>query len=483
MEEPPPDLFAAVVDRASVGLAVIEAPGRIVWANPAFFAATGRTPALLGQDLHALAEETGSLGPPVRAAIDAAILRGEAASFESVPARYREGPGGVYLDLEVRPLPGRDGTGARALLLVSDSTSRFREHERARLYYESYLSSANAIEITDRSGVIVDVNPAFERIYGFQRKELLGKRPNIVRSKGTALDFYQRMWADLLDPQKGHWSGELTNRDRFGNERPVFLTITAVRNEAGATTHYVGVAVDLAELKAWQRSASHADKLASVGQLAAGVAHEINTPLANVMLVTESILRRTGDPWIRSRVETIASQVDVAARIVRGLLDFARRNEPNVTDLDLTSVVRESVGFLKGKQSAEVEVSEIYPELPVMIRGDRGQLTQVMTNLLNNAYEAMEGTGRLRISVRSGDGAAEIEVRDSGPGIPEAVLPHIFEPFFTTKPEGRGTGLGLAICHGIVQAHEGSISAHNAAEGGAVFQVLLPLAPKRRRAE
>ncbi len=465
------ELSRSIAEGLPFGVAVLDGPDELLWSNPAFrqeLAAAGRTFTELLTDL-------GSTGPRVRAAIERAIAARSDADFLTVPAERGGGTATyAHYDLHIRPLSAGPAGPHRALVVLANASDRVHAHERTRLFYESYLTSTNAIEVTDREGLIVDVNPAFERIYGYSRQELLGRSPKIVRSRHTPRSLYTRMWADLLDPALGHWSGELLNRDRFGKERPVFLTITAIRNDVGETTHYLGVAVDLTELKAWQRSASHADKLASVGQLAAGVAHEINTPLANVMLVAESLSRRSKDPWVQSRAETITDQVQVAARIVRGLLDFARRNDPQTAPLDLAALTRETVEFLRGKQSANVEIVEIYPGAPPMVLGDKHQLGQVLTNVLNNAYEAMEGNGRLRVEVRADDRNVEVEVSDNGPGIPEEALGHIFEPFFTTKPEGQGTGLGLAICHGIVQAHHGTIVARNGPNGGASFVISLP---------
>jgi PAS domain S-box-containing protein len=457
-----------------VGFAVVERAGQVSWTNPAFLTLLGLGPGVVGKDLR---EAVRPAWPSLDLALGAALRVGPSASLRSVtntPARRRKHS---ILDIEILPL-GEAEDGARRLLVVaSDVTERVREHERAVLFYESFLSSSNAMEVTDRNGVLVDVNPTFEKTYGYSRAECIGQKPSLVRSEGTPKEVYERMWKDLLDPARGHWSGEIMNRDRRGKERPVFLTITAVRDDAGQVTHYLGVAVDLTEQKEWERKAAHSDKLASLGQLAAGVAHEINTPLANVMLVAESVRRRTQDPWVRSRIDTITTQVDHAARIVRGLLDFARRSDLYVTTLDMGQVTRDAVAFLKGKQSAGVEVEEVYPDERLPVSGDRGQLIQVLTNILNNGYEAMEGQeqGRLLVQVRRRENYAEVEIRDYGPGIPLDALPHIFEPFFTTKPEGKGTGLGLAICHGILQAHHGSITARNAPGGGASFVVTLPL--------
>ncbi len=416
-----PNLSALVFQSTSLGIALVTAPGTITWANPAYFETTGRSPALLGTDYHDIPETDGTWSPAIRQAMDLALREGRGGTFPSVRARHRDRPHGVYLDVDVRPLESRSGEPRRALLMIRDVTDRVEEQDRAALFYESFRTSTNAMQLTDTQGIMIDVNPAFERIYGYTRAECIGHRPNLVRSRHTAPEVYERMWTDLLDPQRGYWSGEVLNRDRKGRERPVLLTITAIRDHAGAVTHYLGVAVDLSEQRSWEMRAAHPDRLASVGQLAAGVAHEINTPLANVILVAESLRRRSEDPWVLARLDRMTEQVEVAARIVRGLLDFARREEPHTTNLDLVDVTRQSVDFIRGKQSPDVELVETYPPSPIPILGDRGQLMQVFTNLLNNAYDAMEGKGTIRVSVRNHSNRAEVDIVDSGPGIPPQV--------------------------------------------------------------
>jgi PAS domain S-box-containing protein len=475
MEEEP-EAAGGVLTALPIGVAVIEVPGRLRWANPAYFAAAGQSPSLVGRDLREIVDVDGTLGPAVREAIGRALQSGTPETVRTVRVKDPRGPGDAYVDIELRPIPtGPTGTG-RVVLLVHEVTDRVRERRQAELFYAAFVTSSNAIEITDGQGILVDGNPAFERTYGYSRAECIGKKPSLVRGRSTPPELYRRMWAELTDPTRGYWSGELQNKDRWGKERPVFLTITAIRGDSGVATHYLGVAVDLSEQRSWERVAGHADRLASLGQLAAGVAHEINTPLANVMLVTESLRRKTNDPVVRARLDTITAQVDVAAKIVRGLLDFARRSEPQIVELDLRDVTHDTVEFLKGKQSENVEFDVRLPAEKVPIHGDRSQLIQVLTNILNNAYDAMEGEGRIRIEVRRDGDDAEVEIVDSGPGISDEALPHIFEPFYTTKPQGQGTGLGLAICHGIVQTHHGTMVARNLPEGGASFLITLPLA-------
>jgi PAS domain S-box-containing protein len=470
-----PELAAAALDTAPMAIAVITAPGTIAWANAEYFAATGRAPALVGTDFHDIADTDGTWSHEIRTAVDAALREGAASTFPAVRARYREHARAVYLDIDIRPLPARTGSPARALLVVREVTDRVWEHEQSTVFHQAFRSSTNAMQLTDAEGVMLDVNPAYERIYGYSRAECVGRKPNLVRSRVTPKEVYEAMWRALLDPERGYWSGELLNRDRVGRERPVLLTITAIRNGRGAVTHYLGVALDLSEQRSWELRAAHADKLASVGQLAAGVAHEINTPLANVMLLAESVRRKSHDPWVLERLDTMADQVDVAGRIVRGLLDFSRREEPHSTVLDLVEVAKETIEFLRGKQSANVELETTYPSGTVPVLGDRGQLVQVLTNILNNAYDAIAGVGTIRVAIRCQGSHSELDIVDSGPGIDQAALPKIFEPFFTTKPEGQGTGLGLAICHGIILSHHGTIAARNVPGAGAGFLVTLPL--------
>ncbi len=381
------------------------------------------------------------------------------------------------VDVELYPR-STPGAAAGVLVMINDRTGAHRDSpESARLFYEAFLHSTNAMELTDRDGYIVDVNPAFERIYGYSREELIGRRPNVVSSGRTDLATYAGMWKLLLDPNVGAWSGELVNRDRRGNEHPVLLAITAIRAPDGSITHFLGVAVDLTERKAWERGAMHSERLASLGQLAAGVAHEINTPLANITLIAESIRRRATDPWTHGRIDSLLHQTESAARIVRGLLDFARRPETKIGEVELGALVTRSVSFLRGKQNADVEVEVRVPKDPVVIRADRDQVGQLITNLVNNAYDAVDGHGRLEVEVSSTDEWARIRVTDNGPGIPPEVRAHLFEPFFTTKPEGKGTGLGLAICHGIVRSHGGTIDVESTPGHGATFEVRLPRLP------
>jgi len=455
-----------------MGAALLDPEGRIERANLAFRSLLDLTDEPVGRRLGELLAVGGEQLESARSR-----AQGEQKS-RSLNGLTVETPGRQRrhcVDVEFYPQSDERGRGTGLLLILHDRTGTQQDPAAsARLFYQAFLHSTNAMELTDKDGFLIDVNPAFERIYGYRREELVGRRPNVVASGSTDRGTYTAMWRDLLDPKVGAWSGEIVNRDRSGVDHPVLLAISAIRDEGGAITHFLGVAVDLTDQRRLERQAMHSDRLVSLGQLAAGVAHEINTPLANIMLIAESVRRRTSDPWTRGRVDSLLHQTESAARIVRGLLDFARRPEPMIGEVDVGESVRSAVGFLQGKQSAGVEISADLPSESVHVRGDRDQIYQVITNLLNNAYDALDGHGRIEVRLSADGDRVHLTVTDNGPGIPPDVRSHLFEPFFTTKPEGKGTGLGLAICHGIVESHGGTIDVSSEVGNGSTFSVHLP---------
>ncbi len=221
------------------------------------------------------------------------------------------------------------------------------------------------------------------------------------------------------------------------------------------------------------------EKLASVGQLAAGVAHEINNPLAGILIYADLLLRDLGeqDPH-RQNVEEIITQTLRCQKIVSRLLEFSRQSLGERALFDPNSIIQRCVDLVKRQalfHNVEIDL-QLDPHLPQII-GDPGQLNQVFTNLLLNAVDAMEGKGRITITSRP-DGAGEgiiLTFSDTGSGIPPSIKDKIFDPFFTTKPPGKGTGLGLAVVYGIIQRHGGSIEVVSPPKGGTTFIMRLPL--------
>ena len=299
----------------------------------------------------------------------------------------------------------------------------------------------------------------------------------LERLTSTAEQFAQGA-LHLLAEERG--SAEAVRLARTFNRMATLLraerkALTDRLAELTRTTH---------ELESTQRQLIHGEKLASVGRLAAGVAHEIGNPLTAIAGLVE--LLRSGDlseAQTREFLARIAGETERVDGIIRDLLDFARQESPRdelQQRCDLRSAIEDAVSLLRPqKASREVHIDVgVSPELGEVV-GARAKHTQVLLNLLMNALDALQGrAGQIQIRAQQQDERSVLLwVQDDGPGIPTEIAEHLFEPFCTTKPPGQGTGLGLAVSHTIVESLGGSIRAYNAAQGGACFELRLPLAP------
>jgi len=233
-----------------------------------------------------------------------------------------------------------------------------------------------------------------------------------------------------------------------------------------------------AQLQENARKMTETKKLATLGQLAAGIAHEINNPLGGILMYSHILKEELKRPENRDTVEKIAKESDRCKKIVKGLLDFARQTKPERTESSLNHVVNEVIALLEHQaifHNIEI-VKDLSPSLP-LVDVDVAQMQEVFMNLILNAAQAMEGKGTLTAITRLTDdnGAVEVEIRDTGQGIRAKDIDKIFEPFYTTKEVGRGTGLGLAIAYGIVERHHGSIWVESEEGKGTSFFVRLPI--------
>ena len=276
---------------------------------------------------------------------------------------------------------------------------------------------------------------------------------------------------------------------------PTRLELTFERNDRGAASRRV-VAVAMSRLpeadpptvllvgrdvtneREMRQRLMETDRLAAVGELVAGVAHEVNNPLSSISAFAQLLLREDGlTPMQRESIEIIKSETVRASQVVKDLLAFARRREPQHELVDLNGVITRTLrlrGYQMSTNKIHVE-TDLCPDLP-NVAGDARQLQQVCLNLVINAVQAMTetGGGTLSVSTRAENDVVVMDVRDTGPGIPEATRAHVFEPFFTTKDEGEGSGLGLSVSYGIITAHGGTIVVADTSSEGTTIRVTLP---------
>jgi PAS domain S-box-containing protein len=403
-------------------------------------------------------------------------------------ARYLTKAGGFrWVEVFAQLLLDTDGTVLGISGTLTDITDlRQAEEERARLS-SAVEQAAESIVITDPEGVLVYVNPAFERVTGYGRDEVLGR--NFRSLEGDGQDaVHRQMWATL---ERGDsWSGCLATRRKDGTALVQEAAISPVRDATGRAVDYVGVMRDVTYERQIEEQLRQAQKMEAVGRLAGGVAHDFNNILTVITGRCHLLLRReTENVPLRRELDVIFSAANRAAGLTRQLLIFSRKEviEPRVLDLGaLVANLEKMLARLIGEDIETTIVQE--PDLG-HVKADPGQLEQVVMNLAVNARDAMPTGGGLTIATanvlvdeadaRRRAGLAPgayvmLSVADTGCGIAPDVLPRIFEPFFTTKGPEKGTGLGLATVYGIITQGGGDVWAESEPGRGTTFRVLLP---------
>ena len=353
-----------------------------------------------------------------------------------------------------------------------------------RDYQARLLESASALILgIDRSWRITVVNRALLELTGASRDVVIGRdirdfippeqRQVLTTALAAALAGQHHAAVTVQVPTRGH-----------GPVKTVWSIAPVGRTGAvgGPIEAVVAIGQDQSKIEALQQQIVRAERLATLGELAAGVVHELNNPLTSITVYAEYLVRKLESQGAETtdieKLRRIGASAQRILRFSRDLVQYARPSGRDLEPVDLSSVVRQSVSICdhlveRGGITLEVDVDR---ELPV-VQAVSGQLEQVLINLITNAVHAIDAAGG-RIIVKAaveGPGAVCLSVDDSGPGVPDEDQQRIFEPFFTTKPDGKGTGLGLPIVKNIIDQHGGEITVGRSALGGAMFRVLLPM--------
>jgi signal transduction histidine kinase len=271
--------------------------------------------------------------------------------------------------------------------------------------------------------------------------------------------------------------------NRRGDKLTVNLSLIPLLDSMDINSGCLIVMDDITSRVHLEEQLLQAEKLSSIGLLAAGFAHEVNTPITGISSYAQMLLKETPDTDMRRQLlEKIEKQTFRAAEIVNGLLNFSRMNGSEFKDLDLNQLIRESLLLLDHQlRKNNIHVQSVLNESVPRIYGNAGKLQQVFVNLFLNARDAMPSGGKLQVETSMNDTMVIMDVTDTGVGISEEDIRRIYDPFFTTKSSGRGTGLGLAVTYGIVQEHGGLIFADSVPGQGTHFRVKLPTRQAARK--
>ncbi len=338
-----------------------------------------------------------------------------------------------------------------------------------------FRRSNDVMFYSNAKGIILDINDAFTAHYGYTRAEALGKTPALLRSRHSNDELYKKMWRSILDPKKGYWHGELVNRAKDGREIPIILTITAVRDEMNEVIGYISNGIDLTDRKVLEERVAQSEAMATIGEMAAVVAHEIRNPLGSIVMAAQQL----ADDSLSLEDKTTVTRVlrTESKRLNEALTNFlvyARPRPLNRLVNDLNALLKEiaEMAFVNKDLTHDTRLVLAFDEGLESFAFDADHIRQVVWNMILNAIQALSGKGTL--TVRSGrrPSAAWFSVEDTGPGIPESIRADLFKPFRTTKQQG--TGLGLAIAERIVKAHGGRVEVGTRLGHGTVFTVTLP---------
>jgi two-component system sensor histidine kinase PilS (NtrC family) len=338
---------------------------------------------------------------------------------------------------------------------------------------------SSGILVVDSDGTVVTMNPAAEQILGVDKKDVL--LHDLDDSLGDKVPELTRELSDALNEDRSKYRYEVTLTT--GNRStPLGTSISLLRDSSGAKRGAVSVFQDLTEVHEMRERIRKADRLAAVGELSAGIAHELRNPLASIngsieMLAGE--LQLSGEN--RRLMELIMRESDRLERIIADFLEFARLRPPRKHTIQVSTCLTEVMVLLKNntEKSTGIDISVEDHTSEVFVGADDEQLRQVLTNIAVNACEAMPDGGKLRVVTEQEEpGWLRISFRDDGPGINENDVARLFEPFFTTKD--GGTGLGLAIANRIILAHGGTIEFRNCKTGGSEFVIVLPVGMEKK---
>jgi PAS domain S-box-containing protein len=377
--------------------------------------------------------------------------------------------------------------------MIADLRKEIRERRQTEAQLQrlrtAIENAAEDIIITDTSGQIEYVNPAFERVTGYSRHEAVGQTPRILKSGQQDEAFYRRLWNTLT---AGHiWTGRIVNKRKDNRLIHQEANISPIWDFDDRIIGYVSIKRDVTDQMLLEAQLQQSQKMEAIGTLAGGIAHDFNNILSAIMGYAElAQLKLPADDEVARDLGKIQLAGDRAKRLVKQILAFSRQSEIEIKPIAISAVVSEALKLLEATLPSTIEILQ-HIDSNATVLADPTQIHQVVMNLCTNAHHAMPEGGQLSIFLqdRQLDAAfcsrnAELKpgryicltVADTGKGMPPEIAERVFDPFFTTKEQGRGTGMGLSVVHGIVRSHGGSILVDTREGRGSRFDIYLPMA-------
>jgi PAS domain S-box-containing protein len=388
-------------------------------------------------------------------------------------------PGEKFAVHEISAYPTREGISvfSRDITEKEEINNRLRQsEERLRIVFED---APDAYCLYDMEGKIVDANRTSETMTGYLRQEALGK--TLIEMKMLP---YEEDIAKSMEMLKKNANGEATGPDELHlvrrDGKVIDVEVTSFPTVIGEQTLVLAIIRDITERKKMQENLVITDRLVSIGELAAGTAHELNNPLTSIIGLADLVLNENIPDHVREDIQNIGNEARRMAVVTKNMLAFSRKHPSVKTRLNINEVLSKvlEVRTYEYRINNIQVINRLASRLPEVM-GDYYQLQQVFLNIIINAEYFMKEThngGTLTVVSKQHGNNIQISIIDDGPGISKENLKHLFDPFFTTKPVGKGTGLGLSICYGIITEHNGQIYVESELGKGTEFIIELPAA-------
>ncbi len=403
-------------------------------------------------------------------------------------------PGNRVVDVEVSAMPIEIGGKRGVMAIFNDITRRKQAEAEVRKLSQAVEQSPISVVITDALGNIEYVNAAFSRITGYAPAEVVGRNPRILQSGRTPPATYEELWNAVANGKV--WSGEFINKKKDGTIFWEKAVVSPMFGPDGQLSHYLGMKEDVTELRRLEERIRQAQKMEALGNLAGGIAHDLNNILTPIVGYTD-MSRDMVPPG--SELHDQLDQVILASRrakeLIGQLLSFSRQSPKERKPIDLATIAGEVLKLLRAGVPSTIRITSKIESVPERVLADPTEIHQALLNLGTNAAHAMPDGGCLTIGLHTvkidGDVAEscpdlapgaylKLWVEDTGKGIPAEIRDRIFEPYFTTRPKGRGTGFGLAQVHAVVTDCGGAITVYSEPGRGTVFNLFFPAVGRDR---